>query len=130
MKTYETQQRKILLEYLGNHKDESVSALNVVEYLAQYGVSKSAVYRNLSDLEKDGKIRRTAKPGERTANYQYVACEQCKGKIHISCIKCGKTAHISGNMADMITEGVKSEDDFIIDKQETVLYGICKDCKE
>ena len=129
MKKYETQQRKILLDYLGSHIDENISALSLVEYLSSFKISKSAVYRNLASLEESGQIRRTAKSGERTAYYQYVAGESCQGKIHISCIKCGKTSHISPEFADNIVKNLEKEDDFALDKSETVLYGLCKECK-
>lgn len=129
MERYNTKQRSALTEYFEKRADESLSSGEIIEALAKTGMSRSAVYRNLAELEKEGKIRRVVKTGERAAYYQYVAHEHCKNKIHISCIKCGKTGHISGNMADIIAEGIKNEDDFLIDKEETVLYGICKNCK-
>ena len=129
MKQYETEQRKVLLDFLNNHSDEGLSSTAIIKRLGDLGISKSAVYRNLASLEKDGKIRRYAKNGEKTAYYNYVACDHCRGKIHISCIKCGKTAHISSSVADNIVKSLEKEDDFSLDKSETVLYGICKDCQ-
>ena len=129
MQVYNTKQRKVLLDYFESRADETVSAGEVIAELEKSGISRSAVYRNLSDLENDGKIRRVVKVGERGAYYQYAAHEHCKNKIHISCMKCGKTRHISSDMANMIVKKVESEDEFFIDKEETVLYGICKDCR-
>ena len=130
MKQYETEQRKILLDFLGKHSDEGLSSVDIINYLGGLGISKSAVYRNLASLEGDGKIRRYVKNGEKTAYYNYVDSDHCRGKIHISCIKCGKTSHISARIADNIVKSIEKEDEFSLDKSETVLYGICKNCKE
>jgi len=129
MQQYSTQQRKILLDFLEKHSDESLSALDIINNLAKQGISKSAVYRNLAALEEEGKVKRTVKLGERTSYYQYMASEYCKNKIHIHCIKCGKTAHISGSLAKRIGSSIQLEDDFQIDNSETVIYGLCKNCK-
>lgn len=129
MKQYETKKRKIISDYLNKHSDEWLSSFDIIEYLGGFGISKSAVYRNLSSLEREGKIRRLTKPNEKTAYFSYVACEHCKGKIHISCIKCGKTSHISSETAEYLEKSLKNFADFSLDKGETVLYGVCKDCK-
>lgn len=130
MQQYSTQQRKILLDFLESHSDESLSALEIIKNLSEHGISKSAVYRNLAALEEEGKVKRTVKTGERTSYYQYMASEHCKDKIHIHCIRCGKTSHISGSLAERIGSSIELEDDFQVDNGETVIYGICKDCKK
>lgn len=126
---YNTEQRKILLELLHSHEDETLSALSIIDILSRYNISKSAVYRNLADLEKDGKIRRVSRPNERIAYYQYIDDDHCKGKIHISCINCGKTSHLSSDSANSIVNTLINQDEFSLDNNETILYGICKDCK-
>lgn len=128
MRNYNTQQRQILLDFFAAHIDESVSTAEVIEGLKGCKISDSAVYRNLLLLEKDGKIRRISKTGDRKTYYQYIDSEECKGHIHISCIKCGKTTHISGRASKLLAQNLKEEDDFIIDNNETVIYGLCKKC--
>ena len=54
MSKYMTKQRKALLNYLSAHADEKLSAKQIEENLSGEGISISAVYRNLSDLEKEG----------------------------------------------------------------------------
>ena len=49
---YMTKQRKALLSYLSSHADEKLSAKQLEEALCCEGISISAVYRNLSELEK------------------------------------------------------------------------------
>ena len=128
MRNYNTQQRQILLDFFSEHIDESVSTAEVISALSDYPISESAIYRNLLSLEKNGKLRRTSKAGDRKTYYQYLDNEDCKGQIHISCIKCGKTTHISPDASKRLAENLKKEDDFTIDNDETVIYGLCKKC--
>lgn len=128
MRNYNTQQRQILLNFFSEHIDERVSSSDVIKALSDYNISESAIYRNLLSLEKDGKLKRTNKVGDRKSYYQYIDDRDCKGQIHISCIKCGKTTHISPNASKRLAEHLKKEDNFIIDNNETVIYGLCKKC--
>ena len=55
MQAYMTQPRKRLLSYLHGHADETLSAGQIAQDLPE--ISVSAVYRNLSALEKDGAVQ-------------------------------------------------------------------------
>ncbi len=129
MPKYMTKQRKLLTEYLSDRTDESISANQIAEALSDK-ISKSAVYRNLSDMEAEGKLRRVANKGGREIIYQYVDEEKCHDCLHLSCKKCGKTYHMQVPLAESLVKDVQKNESFEIDKEKTVLYGICKDCKE
>lgn len=129
MQKYMTKQRKTLLEYLEHHPDEELSAKIIESELSGMGVSISAVYRNLSDLEKEGKIRRVSKSGSREVYYMYTDAHECRESLHLSCKKCGKTYHMNSQCAEMLVNTLAQNDEFTIDKSDTVLYGVCKDCK-
>ena len=129
MSKYMTKQREVLLGFLSEHPDESFSARQIAERLKDDKISVSAVYRNLSALEEDGKLRRVMQGTGREVFYQYADCDACKECLHLSCKKCGKTYHMSTQGADMLMNNVASQEKFFIDKVETVLYGICEKCK-
>ena len=129
MPKYMTKQRKALLAFLEQHADEELSAKIIESELGGMGVSISAVYRNLSDLEKEGKVRRVSKSGSREVYYLYTDAHECRECLHLSCKKCGKTYHMNAECADKLINTLAQSDDFTIDKSETVLYGVCKDCK-
>ena len=129
MKVYHTEQRKSILEYLESRQDECVTAGEVAEALS-LSVSKSAVYRNLADLEKEGKVVRVSVGGGRSAGYRYAASHACAGKIHISCVKCGKTEHVSPAAALRLERALAVEEGFLLNKGESHLYGVCKHCRE
>lgn len=128
MPKYMTKQRKLLTDYLALHPDENISAGQIAEALSEK-ISKSAVYRNLSDMEAEGKVRRIVGSG-REVFYQYADAHACEGCLHLSCTKCGKTIHMQKQIADRLVDSVAENDDFSIDKGETVIYGVCAACRK
>lgn len=129
MPKYMTKQRKLLTDYLTQHIDENLSAGRIAQALSET-ISKSAVYRNLSDMEAEGKLHRVATGGNREAIYRYSGGAMCSQSLHLSCTKCGKTVHMQKQLADRLVDKVAESDDFAIDKGETVIYGVCAGCQK
>ena len=127
---YMTRQRKVLLSFLSAHPDEMLSAQEIAEALREQSVSLSAVYRNLSDLEAEGAVRRNHQGAGRELYFQYLNASACKGCLHLSCTKCGRTFHMDPGEAKRLLDTVAATDGFAIDKAETVLYGICQTCQK
>ena len=127
MSKYMTKQRKLLTDYLSLHADESISAGQIADALSDQ-ISKSAVYRNLSAMEAEGKVRRIVSGSSREIFYQYADAHACAGCLHLSCTKCGKTMHMQKQIADRLVDSVALSDKFSIDKGETVIYGVCAEC--
>ena len=92
-------------------------------------ISVSAVYRNLSELEAEGKLHKFSHPGVRDAFYQYTASDSCREKLHLSCEKCGRTFHASETGSSALLALLAKCDDFSVDKSTTILYGLCKACR-
>lgn len=128
MAKYSTKQRQLLVDYLSKHRDENLSAAQISEALSDK-ISKSAVYRNLSAMENEGKIRRVIN-NTREVVYQYTDSEQCKKCLHLTCKDCGRTSHMDIELADTLIGRVLDRESFLIDKKETVLYGLCDDCRK
>lgn len=130
MSKYMTKQRKLLLDYLQAHPDEPMSAGQISEAVEDAPVSASAVYRNLAELEADGKVRRLSRAGSREVFFQYMDALDCRNCLHLNCTKCGKTFHMSTPGADRVVRDVERSDFFRVDKSETVLYGVCRACRK
>ena len=130
MKNYSTKQREILLDFFKNHLDETFSTKEIIESLKSTNISESAIYRNLASLEEEGRIKRVSKALDRKTYYQFIDMDECKDHIHMSCTKCGKTIHISKEISDSLSKSLKSEDGFMLDNQETVIYGTCSTCQK
>ncbi|MBQ5399117.1 MAG: transcriptional repressor [Ruminococcus sp.] len=127
MPKYATKQRKILIDFLSSHPDESFSASLIADALSDK-ISKSAVYRNLSDMEAEGRLRRVV--SGREVLYQYADSDSCREHLHLSCKKCGRTYHMEQSIAELLIDNLNEKENFSIDKGETVLYGICGSCRE
>lgn len=130
MAKYVTKQRRQLLEYLSRHTDEQMTARQIADALTQENISLSAVYRNLSALEEDGLLKRSIREGTRDVFYQYIAAEECKDSLHLSCRVCGKSIHLGEKEAEQLLHSTLKSTGFQIDKSETILYGICEDCRK
>ena len=129
MQTYLTKQRKKLLSFLEEHPDELFSVKDIAAALADEGISQSAVYRNVADMEEEGKLQRITKDGTRTIYYRYADDEECKKHLHLSCFKCGRTYHMEEPVTDELIRAVAKSSDFEVDSHTTVLYGVCRACK-
>ena len=127
MQAYKTQTRKLLIDYLQSHADETLTAGRIVKDLPE--ISVSAIYRNLSALEQDGTVRRVAKAGSREVSFQYRQAEACRDHLHLSCRKCGKTFHMDEAETEAVLDSIARLDGFAVDRSETVLYGTCEDCQ-
>jgi len=130
MSTYVTEQRKHLHEFFSQHPHEMFSAKDLFGHMGSETVSVSAIYRNLSLLEKDGLVRRTTKNGNRESFFQYTGTEACKEHIHLSCTQCGKTIHLALADSDLLVQDATIHNDFVINRAETVLFGLCGACRK
>ena len=130
MPKYVTRQRKTLLDYLSAHADEQLSAQEIAAALAEDGVSLSAVYRNLAELETEGRLRRTARGSGREAVYQFIGADECRGCLHLQCKRCGRTFHMDAAGAEQLKNVVEKTEGFALDKGDTVLYGVCEICRD
>ncbi len=126
--TYNTEQRALLLSFLTENPDKTFSAKEIAQALAGKNISKSSVYRNLSELEAEKKIKRVSKAGTNEAFYQFYDNNSCRQHIHLSCTKCGKIFHLESEQTEKLVNEVESLDGFEINRGETTLYGTCKDC--
>ena len=126
--TYNTEQRTALLSSFSDNPDKTFSAKEIAAALSDKNISKSSVYRNLSELEGEGKIKRVTKAGSHESYYQFFDNTACKNHIHLSCIKCGKIFHLEHEQTERLISEVEAADGFEINRAETTLYGTCKDC--
>lgn len=128
MGKYNTKQRKLFIEYLSAHTDELMTAKDIANALSDDKISVSAVYRNLAELEAEGKIRKSGKAGDRSVYYQYTGSKKCTECLHLNCIKCGNAFHLNRELSEFIIKGLKATERFSLDRTNTVLSGVCKAC--
>ena len=128
MTKYNTEQRKMLTELFRSSPHEMFSVKEIAEKLENEPISMSAIYRNVSELEASGVIRRCSKSGSRESYYQYTAMDDCREHIHLTCRKCGKTIHMAHEETDALIECASKYNHFTVDRTEMVLFGVCSGC--
>lgn len=129
MAKYITKQRKILQEYLSSRVDQELSAKKVAEDLADQNVSLSAIYRNLTEMEKEKEIVQCYKEGSREFYFRYIKADDCQSRLHFSCKICNTTEHMPLEETHFIKNRIIEQYDFTLDLPSTVFYGVCHQCK-
>ena len=134
MAKYDTQQKHTLLEFLKLHPERAFSIEELYSELAcscQDGKipGKSTLYRLIARLVSEGLVKRFAAGQGRQFAYQIVACDACDAHLHLKCTTCGSLYHMDHAVSEQIMREVLSRSDFSLDEKETVLFGVCKDCK-
>ena len=130
MPKYATKQRGLLISLLSDNADKPMSVGDIAACLKDEGISVSAIYRNLSDLEKEGKVQRLTVGGSKKVYYRFTGAKKCEKHLHLSCFKCGQTFHMDVPSTDSLINNVLNESDFQIDSANTVLYGVCSKCRK
>ena len=127
--SYKTEQRTRLYELLKANPHKFFSAKDIVEALAPYNISISAVYRNLAVLTEDGVVKKSIRKNGRESIYRYADNDTCRDEIHLTCTNCGKVFHMDHELTKTIQDALDKEDGFQIDKLKTVIFGLCEECR-
>lgn len=130
--TYQTQQRKILLNFLSSAHDRQFTIEEILEELNNQGetVPKSSVYRLMKKLVEEGVVRRHSKEDSRQYVYQIIESEECHSHLHLQCTECGKLVHLSHEATKEARQWMQGATGFELDQEKTFLYGTCTDCKK
>ena len=130
---YSTASRKKILEFLQNHKDRTVTASDVNEYLKSQNseVNRTTIYRYLDKLAKEGTlIKYAAEKGEQSV-YQYAEPGRgCSEHLHLQCVNCGKIIHLDCHFMDEFASHIREQHDFSLQCRNSILYGMCGRCRK
>ena len=126
MAKYMTSQRRALISFFEEHHDESFTPKELAEKLTDSGISLSAIYRNITELEAEDKVVKTTRGGE--TGYRFTDCGTCREKIHLSCTECGRTYHLDERSARDLIGSTVMNNGFQINVRDTVIYGKCLEC--
>lgn len=122
--TYKTRQRDEILRFFTEHKDRCFSARDLI---GQVDAGEATVFRALSTLTNEGKLKKFTGGSGESAYYQFNAAE-CALHIHLKCRECGKLIHMDCAFMEEILKHFRNEHAFTVDCGQTVIYGLCGDC--
>ena len=130
MAEYNTEQKKLLLEFLEENHDSAYTIEEISQELKARGASvgKSTVYRLMTKLVDEKRVKRQLADGSRKAIYRVTLDTHCHNHLHLQCIKCGKVLHLDEKTSDQLLNTVQKLNDFSVSEEDTVLMGKCSDC--
>ncbi len=128
MQGYQTEQKKILLDYLASHADRAFSLEELLPPMIERGVGKSTVYRLVARLTEEGDVRRYLREGKRGYAYQFFAEQNCHAHLHLRCTDCGRVLHLPEGVSHELRALLSADCGFALDGERTMLYGSCADC--
>ena len=118
---YATNSRRKILDFLKSNSDRTVTAADIDQYLKRNGdaVNITTIYRYLDKLATDGTVMKYVAEAGGKAVYQYVELGQhCEEHLHLDC-----------GFMDEIAEHIQKDHGFQLQCKNSILYGICKDCR-
>lgn len=129
---YNTKARRYIIEYLSDNRDKTVSAADILEFLKDKGenINLTTVYRYLNRLSDENKVIKFSETDSNKTVYQLAEKDNdCAGHLHIQCKKCGKLTHLDCDFIGGFEKHIMEHHGFSLEYSGSILYGICKDCR-
>ena len=129
---YVTKQKQEILRFLSEKKMRGMSAEEIARELRAQGVrvGNTTVYRFVEALCEQGSARKYLNP-EGVARYQYLGEHaQCDKHFHMMCRRCGDLFHIDCDKMNELLSHLMEAHGFSIDPRESVLVGLCENCRK
>lgn len=125
MREYKTKPRQLLYDFLEKNAHKQFTAEEIAANLKT--VSLSSVYRNILQLVKDGCVKKFQQEEKSGFLYQFIGTK-CNTHLHLKCSGCGQILHMDEKRTIELEKAVESTLDFTLDKNNTILFGSCKEC--
>ncbi|MBQ5969906.1 MAG: transcriptional repressor [Clostridia bacterium] len=128
---YNTKQKDRILQCLKAHCTRAHSMDELLAFMEQDGLSvgKTTAYRHIQRLVDSGRVRKFVEPDGKCATFQYLdEVGDCSAHLHLKCVRCGRFIHLDCSLMDGIQEHLLVHHGFWIDREKSLLFGLCEDC--
>jgi len=132
IKDYQTNVRNTIDECFDINYERTINFNDINNYLLERGikVNKTTIYRYLDKLLKTEKIKRYLDEDGKQSGYILVLSDHCMNShIHLKCVKCNKIIHLNCKFNNEMLDYISKEYKFEVDCKQTIVYGICDECK-
>lgn len=124
-----TEQKEIVIKYLKENCNEHLSINEIYNSLKE-DVGQTTVYRVINQLIEKGLVTKIPLENKQGFCYKYNSKnENCNDHYHLICEKCNNLYHFKSEEVERVSKEAKQNEDFEIDSNRIVFYGICKKCK-
>ncbi|MBE6601695.1 MAG: transcriptional repressor [Ruminococcaceae bacterium] len=127
---YLTDGKRALCDFLAKNPDRQFTTEELCLALHGNNQKRSSVYRHLSELCADNILRKFRNEEQNCAVYQYVGtgCD-CGSHFHAKCLRCGAIHHLACNDSLTFAKHLQAEHGFSVDCGQSILYGVCQNCR-
>ena len=133
MREYNTEQKKILTDFLRNNHEKSFTIEELSDELKKTfkdaAPGKSTVYRLIPHLVDEGQVSRLPKGRGRGFVYQSLEQDKCHSHLHMRCVSCGRLFHLDDELSEELLLKVRELCGFSVNEKDSVLLGSCISCK-
>lgn len=127
MASYNTEQKRLLVDFFKNNPDSSYTVEEIVKKTGDK-LAKSTVYRLIVRLTEEGMLKRMTRGNSRTFVYQMIAGENCHTHLHLRCTDCGRVIHMKESLSNELLAAIRQENSFFVSEKETLILGKCALC--
>lgn len=130
---YRTRSRQVIWEYLDSHREATVTVKDILDFLDRRGekISPTTVYRYLDRLCDERRLMKYAADGGKKASYQLIDRHAgCAEHLHLQCSQCGRVIHLECDYTGKFIEHVLKAHDFSLRCENSILYGLCRECQK
>lgn len=122
---YNTKQKDIILSIIKKQKKEFT--IKDIYNSLDGVVGLTTIYRLVDRLVLDGVLNKTIE-SDNTTYYQYL--EKCDNENHfyLRCDKCGDMIHVDCDCIDELSNHIKNEHKFKLNRGKVIINGICDKC--
>ena len=125
-----TEQKDILIKYLKENSGEHLSIQEIYKELKD-DIGKTTIYRIINNLIEKGVVTKIPLENKQGFCYKYnLKNENCNSHYHLICEKCNNLYHFKSEEVAKVSKEAEQNENFEIDNNRIVFYGICKQCKE
>ena len=128
MAHYSTKGKRAVAAFLEQNSDRELTVEDIFASMGDAAPGQSSVYRILSSLVEEGKVRRERRDDGEGYLYQFAGDLGCDRHFHLKCVNCGKVVHLHCTLSDELVHHILDDHGFAVDSGKSVLYGKCVNC--
>lgn len=124
---YNTEAKSRVAAFLASVGSRAFTVDEIVASLSEDGSGRSTYYRIISDMVKDGKLKKITDERSRHTTYQHLGCDRCADHMHLKCRECGRLIHLDCETSHLLEERIRAVGGFSLE-EGSILFGRCKGC--
>jgi Fur family ferric uptake transcriptional regulator len=125
--TYNTEKRSEITAFLKAAPNRAFTVDEIAAAVCPDGSARSTVYRIVSKMVGEGKLRKITDEHSRHTTYQYLGESGCCEHLHLKCKDCGRLIHLDEETSHLLEEKIMANGHFAID-EGAMLFGRCEGC--